>query len=116
EPAYALSFISYARCSRRDGFLRFASALAQTMAAIFDARPHWGKICPLSPDELARLYPQLAEFARIQKQIYPSDVVTNDWTRSVLAFATDPRQSPISNSPSDIIRASPESAPAPPAR
>jgi FAD/FMN-containing dehydrogenase len=86
-PYYALSFISYARPSRRDAYFRFAKALAGTMAALFDARPHWGKVCPLPPAELARLYPGLAEFAAIQKQMDPAGVFANAWVREILGAA-----------------------------
>jgi hypothetical protein len=84
EPYYALSFISYARPSGRGGFFRFAEVLAGTMAALFDARPHWGKVCPVPAAEVARLYPGLAEFAAIQKQLDPAGVFANAWLRDVL--------------------------------
>jgi L-gulono-1,4-lactone dehydrogenase len=84
EPSYALSFINYARPSRRDGFFQFARVLAGTMAVLFDARPHWGKYCPLPASELARLYPGLGEFAAIQKQTDPGDVFGNEWVRGIL--------------------------------
>jgi L-gulono-1,4-lactone dehydrogenase len=87
EPWYALSFISYARPSRRDGFFRFATVLAGTMAVLFDSRPHWGKVCLLPAAELARLYPGLAEFAAIQKRLDPGGVFGNAWLREVLAAA-----------------------------
>jgi FAD/FMN-containing dehydrogenase len=85
EPRYALSFINYARPSHRDSFFQFAKVLADTMAALFDARPHWGKVCPLPPSELARLYPRLRDFAAVQKQIDPADAFGNEWVRSILA-------------------------------
>jgi hypothetical protein len=87
EPYYALSFISYVRPNRRDGFFQFAKVLASSMAKLFDARPHWGKYCPLLPVELARLYPNLSEFAAIQKQIDPTGVFGNEWVRGFLNAA-----------------------------
>jgi xylitol oxidase len=87
EARYALSFISYARPGRRDRFLQFAKVLANTMAALFDARPHWGKVCPLPPSELARLYPGLREFVSIQKHIDPADAFANEWVCGILAAA-----------------------------
>src|SRR5262245_43024580 len=65
EPHYAISLITYARPSDRAGFFACADFLAREMAARFDARPHWGKHCPLDPAELARLYPQLPRFVAI---------------------------------------------------
>jgi xylitol oxidase len=61
--------------------------LAGTMAALFDARPHWGKVCPLPAAELARLYPRLRDFAVVQKQIDPADVFGNEWIRGILGAA-----------------------------
>jgi FAD/FMN-containing dehydrogenase len=87
EPYYALSFISYAPPHQRQDFLQFADVLAATMALLFDARPHWGKVCPLSPEELNRLYPGLETFAAIQKQMDPADVFRNAWVRSILGAA-----------------------------
>jgi L-gulono-1,4-lactone dehydrogenase len=87
EPSYALSFISYARPSRREGFFHFAQVLATTMATLFDARPHWGKVCPLPPSELVRLYPGLREFAAIHKRIDPAGTFGNEWVRAILAAA-----------------------------
>ena len=57
------------------------------MALLFDARPHWGKVCPLAPEELNRLYPGLGAFAAIQKQMDPADVFGNAWVRSILGAA-----------------------------
>lgn len=85
EPCYALSFISYEHPSRRDGFFRFAKVLAATMATLFEARPHWGKYCPLAADELRRLYPNLDQFAAICAETGSLAVFTNNWLNSVLA-------------------------------
>jgi len=87
EPYYAVSFISYARPSQRGRFFQFAEALAGTMAALFEARPHWGKVCPLQAGELARLHPRLTEFAAIRKQFDPTGVFGNAWAREVLVAA-----------------------------
>lgn len=84
EPCYALSFISYQHPSRRDGFFRFAGVLATTMATLFDARPHWGKFCPLPADELRRLYPKLDQFAAICAESGSLDVFTNNWLQGIL--------------------------------
>jgi FAD/FMN-containing dehydrogenase len=81
---YALSFISYARPDGRDGFFLFARALAESMATLFDARPHWGKVCPLPPTELARLYPGLAEFEMVRRRLDPADAFCGEWMRAVL--------------------------------
>jgi FAD/FMN-containing dehydrogenase len=84
EPYYAVSFISYAQPSKRDGFDLFALAAARSMAVLFGARPHWGKACPLSPAELHRLYPRWADFRRIIDAADPQGRFRNDWIAELL--------------------------------
>lgn len=84
EPYYALSFISYVHPSRRNGFGQFAAFLASTMATLFNARPHWGKFCPLPPQELRQLYPHFDQFAAICKQSGSTTAFTNAWLTKVL--------------------------------
>jgi FAD/FMN-containing dehydrogenase len=84
EPCYALSFISYAQPADRAGFLAFADVLAQTTSRLFDARLHWGKVCPLDAEDAARLYPRLATFVRLCAAADPNGVFRNDWTSRVL--------------------------------
>lgn len=85
EPYYALSFISYRHPSRRDGFFRFADFLASTTASLFDARPHWGKVCPLAADDLRRLYPNLDQFAALCTETGSLEVFSNKWLMGVLS-------------------------------
>jgi FAD/FMN-containing dehydrogenase len=80
EPWYAISLISYERPDRRTGFFQFADAVAKSLAELYGGRPHWGKVCPLASDELARLYPRLAEFREIASRIDPGGVFQNTWT------------------------------------
>ncbi len=87
EPVYALSFISYAKPAQRAGFLAFAEELTTTLANRFDARPHWGKHCPLSPRDLRRLYQGMQEFAAIADAADPPHVFRNDWLESILGLA-----------------------------
>ena len=84
EPSYALSFISYARTTDRQGFLAFAEFMTQAMGVLFDARPHWGKICPLTANDAARLYAQLPEFCRIASEFDEAGVFRNEWISRVL--------------------------------
>jgi L-gulono-1,4-lactone dehydrogenase len=84
EPCYSLSFISYAKPSNREGFFRFANFLAYCMAALFDARPHWGKVCPLSYQQIERLYPQLPAFQRVCQDLDSAGVFRNTWTEKTL--------------------------------
>lgn len=84
EPFYAISLISYALPSRREGFLEFARLLCKCLARDCGGRPHWGKVCPLSADEIAGLYPGLAEFRQVCRQLDPTGRFANDWTASHL--------------------------------
>jgi hypothetical protein len=84
EDWYAISLISYEHPTKRAGFFRFAKFMAQSMAKLFAARPHWGKYCPLSGDELARLYPHLPEFREICQQHDPAGTFRNHWTEQTV--------------------------------
>jgi hypothetical protein len=88
ESHYALSFISYARPDERESFFAFAEVLCHTMAALFDARPHWEKVCPLTATEANWLYPRLPEFRAVCESIDPSGTFRNEWVDRVL-FAPD---------------------------
>lgn len=85
EDYYAISLISYQLPADRAGFFRFADFLAHSMAALFQARCHWGKLCPHSRAEIERLYPRLAEFRAVQATLDPQGVFGNDWTRKILS-------------------------------
>lgn len=79
EPSYALSFISYCRPADRQGFHAFADVLTRVLGSLFDGRPHWGKVCPLTAAEATRLYPQLPMFREICKRADPTGLFRNDW-------------------------------------
>jgi hypothetical protein len=84
EPYYAVSFISYDRPEHRRGFLELAAFLSRSMGALFGARPHWGKVCPLTAEEAARLYPELPAFRAVCAALDPAGVFRNDWLDCVL--------------------------------
>ena len=84
EPSYAISLISYARPSERAGFVAATTFLARSMAELFDARPHWGKFCPLSAEAIARLYPELPRFREVCEAIDPAAAFRNDWLQRTL--------------------------------
>jgi xylitol oxidase len=81
EDWYALSFISYARPDERAGFFQFAELLARSMAGLFDARPHWGKWCPIEGETARRLYPELETFRTICDQADPDGRFRNAFVR-----------------------------------
>jgi len=84
ESSYAISLISYARPSERAGFFQFAEYLTHSMSQRFGARPHWGKYCPLTPEEAERLYPRLGEFRETCRRYDPRGQFRNDWTAGVV--------------------------------
>ena len=81
---YAVSFISYARPKRRAGFSLFARFMARSMSQLFQARPHWGKICPLEASELTSLYPRFDSFRTVCNSLDPQGVFQNEWTTALL--------------------------------
>jgi L-gulono-1,4-lactone dehydrogenase len=84
EPYYAVSFINYNRPQQRDQFLRFASLLARATALLYDARPHWGKVCPIDAKLAERLYPKLREFRSICETNDPQGVFRNAWINELI--------------------------------
>ena len=84
EPSYAVSFISYSRPADREGFLAFARFLALSMARLYEARPHWGKVCPLDAATVSALYPDLARFRAVCRDFDPHRRFQNRWTTKVL--------------------------------
>ena len=92
EDCYALSFISYASPSDREGFFQFAKHLVRTTAALFQARPHWGKHCPIDSETVAALYPNLAEFQSICSSFDPTGRFRNEWVSRLLFSGESPNQ------------------------
>lgn len=84
EDSYAVSLISYAKPAEREGFFVMANLLAHSAAALFAGRPHWGKVCPLTPEEIARLYADLAKFREIAEQYDPHGAFRNAWLEPLL--------------------------------
>lgn len=87
EDSYAVSLISYARPQERSGFFRFANFISRSMQQIFGARPHWGKYCPLTSSETAKLYPQLPQFREVCQNFDPNGVFRNKWANEILFAA-----------------------------
>ena len=84
EPCYAISLITYEHPNRREGFFRVAEFLAESMAALFAARPHWGKYCPLEPEQLIPLYERFREYKKICNEFDPAGVFRNEWMEKLL--------------------------------
>jgi hypothetical protein len=81
---YAISFISYAWPAKRQTFLDLSEFLTHSMAILFNARPHWGKICALTPQEAEQLYPQLEEFRQICRRYDSAGQFRNQWVNQVI--------------------------------
>ena len=84
EAWYAISLVTYQRDHLP--FLGMAAFLAASMASVYGARPHWGKICPLSTAAVERLYPDLPRFRSVCAAIDREQVFVNDFARRVLGF------------------------------
>lgn len=81
---YAITLTNYDRSERRRRFEAFARCLAKAMMEQFDARPHWGKLCPLTVEELRGAYPAFGEFKQACDRVDPSGVFRNSWTAQLL--------------------------------
>lgn len=79
EPSYAISLISYAWPSKREGFYRMSELLTSSMTQLFAARAHWGKHCPNGHTSMPAQYPHWNQFAKIRQDLDPSGQFSNDW-------------------------------------
>lgn len=86
---FAISLISYARPSERQGFFDVMGYLAETMSIEFGARPHWGKLCPLPAKSLVALYPRFCDFRRICTERDPTGSFRNSWLSELLSCSPD---------------------------
>ena len=84
SPWYAITFTCYSRGNDRDAFEAVGRFLSRSMAALFAARPHWGKLCYLQPSELRILYPRFDAFRKVSRESDPGRNFQNDWTRLLL--------------------------------
>lgn len=84
EAWHALSFVSYASPAQREGFFEFAAFLARATAALFGARPHWGKYCPLPAETLRELYPNFDRFRQVCEAMDAEAVFRNRWISDVM--------------------------------
>ena len=86
EPWYAISLISYEKPNRRQGFFDFANLICKVLMETCDARPHWGKVCPISAVQAAKAYPRLTEFNQIRELLDPHEVFSNEWLKQVIPW------------------------------
>ncbi len=88
ETWYSITLTNYDRGHRRKRFEELAFLLCKTMKILFDARPHWGKLCPLPADELRSLYPALKHFQQVCDEVDKDRVFRNPWTTVLLTNET----------------------------
>ena len=86
---YSISLITYQR--DHSPFMTVMRFLTRTMARAYGARPHWGKVCTLTTEEAAMVYPDLPRFRAHCQRIDPDQVFVNDFTRRVLGFTAEGR-------------------------
>lgn len=82
EAWYAISLITYQR--DLTPFLATATFVAKSMAEMFQARPHWGKVWPLDSEQAAAIYPHLHRFRAACTHVDPAGVFLNDFAARVL--------------------------------
>lgn len=81
---YSITLTNYHRGQARKPFDELATFLAKSMFRLFNARVHWGKLCPFSVDELRECYPGFEKFRSIQRKVDHDCVFTNTWTQELL--------------------------------
>jgi hypothetical protein len=86
---YSITLTNYHRSAARKPFDQLATFLAISMSRLFGARPHWGKICPLHPTELLKLYPSIDMFQELCTRIDAEGVFRNDWTATLLSESVE---------------------------
>ncbi len=84
EAWYSITLTNYDRGQRRKRFEALAAFLAASMMCLFDARPHWGKLCPLPTSRLRTAYPALQDFQNVCDRVDKHGVFRNQWTKGLL--------------------------------
>ncbi len=79
---YAISLITFTE--PRLAFQNVAGFFAGSMAALFDARLHWGKWFPLNAEEVERSYPGMRKFRTACEEFDPRGVFRNRFLRETL--------------------------------
>lgn len=84
EAWYSITLTNYDQGQRRKRFEQLTAFLAKSMMRLFDARPHWGKLCPLPTDALRSLYPAFKDFQEVCDRVDKTGVFRNQWTQDLL--------------------------------
>jgi alditol oxidase len=66
---------------RRPAEVQAAVAKIEAALAPLAARPHWGKVFTARADDIAPLYPRMADFLALREGLDPEQIFVNDWLR-----------------------------------
>jgi len=81
---YSISLFTFEPERRRRTYYAVCGFLARAFAKLYSARPHWGKYNPLTPAEIAPLYPGLERFRELCLAHDPNGVFQNAYTKRVM--------------------------------
>lgn len=87
EDWFSISLITFR--SPRDAFCTMATFLADSMAALFAARVHWGKWFPQTSEHVSKLYPRLDGFKEVCLRYDPKGVFRNEFVNDRMGFTSD---------------------------
>ncbi len=93
EAWYSITLTNYDRGQKRERFEELTAFLAKSMMCLFDARPHWGKLCPLPTTVLRNLYPAFEDFQEVCDRVDKDGVFRNQWTNALM----------LNNSPNQVF-------------
>ncbi len=85
---YSITLTNYHRGRARRPFEDWVALLADEMTKRFEARLHWGKLCPLSPTALVQSYPDFDRFREVCQRVDPDGRFRNDWIEELLSVET----------------------------
>ncbi len=87
EPWYSITLSNFEKPENRRAFENVCQFLTRSMSQLFCARPHWGKLCMLTPEELRDLYPRFSKFRQVCLDYDSNRVFRNRWTDELLMDA-----------------------------
>ncbi len=84
EHWYSITLSNFEALKHRRAFEDVCEFLTRSMSKLFGMRPHWGKLCMLTPEELRNLYPRFSEFRQVCMEYDSESVFRNRWTDELL--------------------------------
>lgn len=86
EDWYSITLSNFEGVKHQSAFENLCGFLSRGMSRLFAARPHWGKLCPLTTSELTSLYPRFNEFQQICWEYDTTNAFRNRWTDELLSL------------------------------